>query len=126
MDRWDTRQTDHTWLQGKQFTKPNCLKTKHPVEEIQDKNLEQELQARHKLVALALGSQVPLRIDIERRILGQFHKLPGFQTTQPGLDTILGRDEEITFEDFLSPPEEREENVETDSLTVFERKLSLF
>ncbi|GJD05758.1 hypothetical protein Gasu2_02100, partial [Galdieria sulphuraria] len=90
MDLWDARhlsQMDHTWLQGKQFTKPDCLKTKHPVEQVQEKSFEEELYTRHKLVALALGSQVPLRIDIERH-------------------TILGRDEEITFEDVLSPPEE--------------------
>jgi len=89
-------------------------------------SFEQELHTRHKLVALALGSQVPLRMEIERRILGQFHKHPGFQTAQPGLDTLLGRDEEITFEDFLSPPEEREEDIEMDSLATFERELCLF
>lgn len=41
MDRLDAPHdlswTDQTWLQGKQFTKPDCLKTKHPVEEIQSK-----------------------------------------------------------------------------------------
>jgi hypothetical protein len=117
--------SDHSWLLGKQFSKPDCLKSKHPVEEIQTKSFEQELHTRHKLVALALGSQVPLRMEIERRILGQFHKHPGFQTAQPGLDTLLGRDEEITFEDFLSPPEDREEDIEMDSLALFERKLGI-
>jgi len=38
---------------------------------------------------------------------------------------LLGRDEEITFEDFLSPPEDREEDIEMDSLALFERKLGI-
>lgn len=64
---------------------------------------------------------------MERRILGQFHKLPGFQAVRPGLDTILGRDEEITFEDVLSLPEqERQDDAERDSLSMFEKKLGLF
>eukprot|EP00871_Galdieria_phlegrea_P001226 jgi/Galph1/2103/GphlegSOOS_G792.1 len=119
--------TNHEWLEGKQFCRAHKLLTqRHPVEVIQEQSAEQERRTRNQLLALVSGSHVPLRMEIEQRILSQFHRLPGFETSQPGLDTILGNDETITFEDVFEGVPVEEAGVELDSLTLFEKKLGLF
>lgn len=48
------------------------------------------------------GSHASLRLQMDRAILAQFQRLPGMHSNFSGLDTLLGRDEEIGFEDYLN------------------------
>lgn len=39
----------------------------------------------------------------------QAQRLPGLPSSMLGLETVLGRDEMVEFEDYLDPPAERPE-----------------
>jgi hypothetical protein len=39
---------------------------------------------------------------MEREILSQFHRLPVLESSYVGLETVLGIDEDIDYEDFLN------------------------
>ena len=42
------------------------------------------------------------RLEMEKEILGQFQRLPVLESSFVGLETVLGTDEDIEYEDFLS------------------------
>ncbi len=42
------------------------------------------------------------RMQIEQHMLAQVHRLPGLNSSYAALDTLLNRDEDITFEDYLN------------------------
>lgn len=48
------------------------------------------------------GSHLPLRMQMEQTILSQFQRLPALQSEFCGLETLLGKDEEFGFEDYLN------------------------
>eukprot|EP01115_Flamella_aegyptia_P012228 TRINITY_DN6024_c0_g1_i2.p1 TRINITY_DN6024_c0_g1~~TRINITY_DN6024_c0_g1_i2.p1 ORF type:complete len:76 (-),score=24.61 TRINITY_DN6024_c0_g1_i2:8-235(-) len=64
-----------------------------------------------------------VRMKMEETILGQFHRLPGLPSEFAGLDTIMGRDEELGFEDYLNVPQFNEQPVDIHS--VMENRLGL-
>ena len=43
-----------------------------------------------------------MRMKMEETILSQFRRLPGLTSEFSGLDTIMNRDEDIGFEDYLN------------------------
>eukprot|EP00967_Tisochrysis_lutea_P108238 scaffold167562_cov33-Tisochrysis_lutea.AAC.3 len=47
------------------------------------------------------GTHLPMRLKMETNILSQVSRLPGIRSSHVGLNTILGRDETIDFEDYL-------------------------
>lgn len=47
------------------------------------------------------GKHLPMQIRMELDILSQVKRLPGLPSSNIGLETILGRDETIDFEDYL-------------------------
>ncbi|KAH3763336.1 proteasome maturation protein [Pelomyxa schiedti] len=82
-------------------------------------------EARGKLACLAYGPGFELRSKMDAHILSQFHGLPGLTRSFSGLETFLGLDEDIDFEDYLG------EGLETPQLPTYtiheimERKLGL-
>eukprot|EP00743_Colponemidia_sp_Colp-15_P001981 GILK01002154.1.p1 GENE.GILK01002154.1~~GILK01002154.1.p1 ORF type:complete len:126 (+),score=14.27 GILK01002154.1:228-605(+) len=75
---------------------------KHPVETMQKMHFQTEEQTKMKMYGSLYGTHLPLRLNMERSILAQFGRLPGLPSSHVGLDTMLGRDEEIVFEDYLN------------------------
>lgn len=47
------------------------------------------------------GAHVPMRMEMERQILGQFQRLPGLDSELCGLRTMLDEDETLELEDVL-------------------------
>ena len=47
------------------------------------------------------GSHLPMRVQMEMNIVAQVQRPPGLPSHNVGLETILGRDETIDFEDYL-------------------------
>ena len=45
---------------------------------------------------------MPMRLQMEQAILSEFQRLPTLHSDFIGLETMLGIDEEIGFEDFLT------------------------
>ena len=50
-----------------------------------------------------------VRMQMERAVLLQYQRLPTLRSEFSGLDTLLGNDETITFEDTLDNPYEKPE-----------------
>jgi len=73
----------------------------HPVEAIQKDWLRNQLENKHFVMGNVYGSHLPMRIKMEMSILSQVQRPPGLPSHHVGLDTILGRDETIDFEDYL-------------------------
>lgn len=48
------------------------------------------------------GSHAAWEKRMDRAVLSQARRLPGIPSSFSGLDTIMGRDDKIGFEDFLS------------------------
>ncbi len=53
------------------------------------------------------GSAFAMSLSMDRALLAQFQRGPGLESSFSGLDTFLGRDDKIGFEDFMGLPEHR-------------------
>ena len=76
----------------------------HPVEYTQRTFEKQAFENKMKHLESVYGSHAAIRMRMEKAILSQFQRLPGLKSEFAGLDTILGKDEGISFEDFLADP----------------------
>jgi len=76
----------------------------HPVEDIQKNWLRNQLETKHHMMGQVFGKHLPMQIRMELDILSQMQRLPGLPSSNIGMDTILGRDETIEFEDYLGDP----------------------
>lgn len=97
--------------------------TSHPVESIQKDWLRNQLESKHHIMGNVYGSHLPMRVRMEMSIVSQVQRLPGLPSHNVGLETLLGRDETIDFEDYLGAPEFSEHEVDTRA--VLERKFGL-
>jgi proteasome maturation protein len=95
----------------------------HPVEAIQNNWLTQQLDTKHFLMANAFGSHMPMRIRMELETVAQSRRLPGMPTCNIAMETILGRDETIEFEDYLGGAHNSE--VTVDFRQLLEKKYGL-
>ena len=85
--------------------------------------LRNQLESKHHVLANVYGSHLPMRMRMEMGILAQVQRPPGLPSHNVGLETVLGRDETIDFEDYLGSPEFCEH--ELDSRTLLERKFGV-
>eukprot|EP00954_Amorphochlora_amoebiformis_P015971 1254684-Amorphochlora_amoeboformis.AAC.2 len=71
-----------------------------------------------RMLAKIHGVHVPMRMKMDQTILAQHRRLPlpGMKSSFVGLETMLGVDENIEFEDFLNKQEfcEKEIDVHTE------------
>eukprot|EP00455_Lapot_gusevi_P019392 TRINITY_DN2076_c0_g1_i1.p2 TRINITY_DN2076_c0_g1~~TRINITY_DN2076_c0_g1_i1.p2 ORF type:complete len:149 (-),score=51.49 TRINITY_DN2076_c0_g1_i1:218-610(-) len=88
----------------------------HPVQLIEQKLPKQQMRSRKMMMAQIHGSHLPMRMEMEEAILGQFRRLPGLQSSMLGLNTMLQRDETIEFNDFLGDPQNDERQVDLNAL----------
>jgi len=80
----------------------------HPVQHIQKSWRADEESRKSFVVKRIFGTQMAMRFQMERDILSQFKRLPGLTSSFVGLETMLGTDEDIDFEDFLNDPRNSE------------------
>jgi Proteasome maturation factor UMP1 len=85
------------------------------------RSLEQETNARHPVAAVqrthghdeawmskiesvrrTYGSHLAMRLTSERALLNSWHRLPGLESTRLGMETLMGKDTSIDFEDYLN------------------------
>jgi len=76
----------------------------HPVQHIQKNWIHDELTRENFALKRVFGTQMVMRLEMEREILSQFKRLPGLDSSFVGLETIMGTDEDIDFEDYLDDP----------------------
>mmetsp|Transcript_34715 Transcript_34715/g.64264 ORF Transcript_34715/g.64264 Transcript_34715/m.64264 type:complete len:84 (+) Transcript_34715:254-505(+) len=67
-----------------------------------------------RMLAKIHGVHVPMRMKMDQTILSQHKRLhvPGMKPSFVGLETMLGMDETIEFEDYLNDPEFSEKQVD--------------
>jgi len=80
----------------------------HPVQHIQNNWLIDEISRENFALKNTFGSQMVMRLEMEKEILGQFRRLPVLPSSFVGLETMLGTDEDIDFEDYLDDPRNSE------------------
>jgi proteasome maturation protein len=76
----------------------------HPVQHIQKNWIIDEEVRENFAMQRVFGTQMVMRLQMEKEILSQFKRLPGLHSSFVGLETMLGTGEDIDFEDFLNEP----------------------
>lgn len=72
----------------------------HPVQLVQRSYLGVS-RAKLESVSRTYGSHMAMRLATEQSIFSRPHRLPGLESSHQSIDTILGKDNSITFADFL-------------------------
>jgi hypothetical protein len=87
------RQGFNSWEQ--QYAAP------HPVQIIQNR---QDFEWKLKLdtVRRTYGSHMAMRLATEKQMHSRMKRLPGLQSSHIALDTLMGEDTSIGFQDFLN------------------------
>lgn len=91
-------------------------KVAHPVEEIQGNWLRDQLETKHYTMGNIYGSYLPMQLRMEVEIVSQAQRHPGIPSSNVGMETLLGRDETLDFEDFMGLPQDSEYGVDTRGL----------
>eukprot|EP00470_Lotharella_oceanica_P004494 CAMPEP_0170170372 /NCGR_PEP_ID=MMETSP0040_2-20121228/3369_1 /TAXON_ID=641309 /ORGANISM="Lotharella oceanica, Strain CCMP622" /LENGTH=131 /DNA_ID=CAMNT_0010409741 /DNA_START=38 /DNA_END=433 /DNA_ORIENTATION=- len=86
----------------------------HPVQLIQEEHNVNIAEGKMRMLAKIHGVHVPMRMKMDQTILSQHKRLhvPGMKPSFVGLETMLGMDETIEFEDYLNDPEFSEKQVD--------------
>lgn len=87
------------------ISSPDLQMKQHALHGVNAKSLKNEMDARKARIAMLQGSHAVLRMNIEEKILGQFRRLPGIPSSRIGLETLTGRDQKFSYEDYLGDPE---------------------
>ncbi|EOD27727.1 hypothetical protein EMIHUDRAFT_463181 [Emiliania huxleyi CCMP1516] len=95
----------------------------HPAEALQKNWLQGQLETQHFIMGSIYGTAMPMQRRMEMGILSQVGRLPGLPSSHLGLNTVLGRDETIDWEDYLGLPENSE--VAVDMRAQLERKYGI-
>lgn len=66
------------------------------------KRRETEFRDRLQATARTFGIAAAMRLKTERDLLAQYQRAPGLPSSNIGLETVLGLDETIEFEDILN------------------------
>ena len=80
-------------------------KAGHPIEEVQRKMPQTEFQAKVAHRARVFGPAAALHLHMDRAIMSRKQRLPGLPSRLVALETVLGKDETIQFEDYLGNPD---------------------
>merc|ERR1711957_916848 len=75
---------------------------RHPVEKLLIDNGRRAERQEFQCLSMVHGVHAPLRLKMERELLSQFQRLPGLPSSLAGLETVLGIDETIQFENVLN------------------------
>ncbi|XP_046395115.1 proteasome maturation protein [Ischnura elegans] len=80
----------------------------HPLEVSEKTYLARKEVIDFNILRNTQGLHAPLRLQMERKAVSRVGRLPFLPSSRPSLDVLLGRDEEIGFEDILNTCEFRE------------------
>eukprot|EP00003_Mantamonas_plastica_P003232 TRINITY_DN1257_c0_g1_i2.p1 TRINITY_DN1257_c0_g1~~TRINITY_DN1257_c0_g1_i2.p1 ORF type:complete len:126 (-),score=44.18 TRINITY_DN1257_c0_g1_i2:125-502(-) len=98
------------------------VKPNHPVEDMQEQKQKQEAEFQSATLAKMYGTHFPQRLKMEQYMVSQVQRLPGFKSEFVGLEILLGKNNDIDFEDYLGDPE-LEETEEVDFHANLEEKM---
>nr|CCA14153.1 conserved hypothetical protein [Albugo laibachii Nc14] len=85
------------------FTKAaTSVRPVHPVQQLQAHNHEMNWELKMATVEQVYGKAASMRLRTEKAVLEQFKRLPGLPSSNAGIDTITGMDEQVDLEDILN------------------------
>lgn len=73
----------------------------HPIQLMQNRS-DLEWNLKLDTVRRTQGSHMAMRLATERTIMGRMRRLPGLKSSNIGMETLLGTDEQIDFKDYLN------------------------
>lgn len=73
----------------------------HPLEPLRKQGPKAAWEMKVETAQRVYGAGAAIRMEMERRVLSQFQRLPGLTSSLAGLDTVTGRDERLDLEDVL-------------------------
>ena len=77
----------------------------HPVEVISRHGRATEDQLHLAMRSIVVGSHLPMRIQMERAVVGRHERLPVLPSSRVGLDILEGKDETLEIDEYLADPE---------------------
>jgi len=95
----------------------------HPVEEIELTHKKRQQALEEFALQNVFGSHMVMRLELEKRFLSQFQRLPVLPSEMCGLDTITKRDLEMDFGDGFGAVESDDVTSELHELTEAKLKL---
>jgi len=99
------------------------LISSHPLETTEKNFLQNQEILDFKMLRNTQGLQAPLKLKMERAVASKIQRLPCLPSSMVALDTLMGTDESIGFEDFLNVAGDSE--VTCDPHLTMENKMGL-
>ncbi|KAM7443992.1 hypothetical protein ABFA07_007362 [Porites harrisoni] len=99
------------------------LTSSHPLEATEKNFLQNQEMLDFKMLRNTQGLQAPLKLQMERSVASKIQRLPCLPSSMVALDTLMGTDESLGFEDFLNVHGDSE--VMSDPHLTMEYKLGL-
>ncbi|XP_068702353.1 proteasome maturation protein-like [Montipora capricornis] len=78
------------------------LTSTHPLESTEKNFLQSQEMLDFKMLRNTQGLHAPLKLQMERAVASKIQRLPCLPSSMVALDTLMGTDESIGFEDFLN------------------------
>ncbi|KAJ5071477.1 proteasome maturation protein ump1 [Anaeramoeba ignava] len=117
---------------GERYFKENSIQNKpknniivHPVQIIEKNNEIFEKRANYQIAKNTFGEHMIMRFMIEEQFFSEPMRLPGLSSSFIGLETILGKDDSISLNDYLNSGFESPEE-SLDLHQTMEKKLGFF
>mmetsp|Transcript_55478 Transcript_55478/g.147432 ORF Transcript_55478/g.147432 Transcript_55478/m.147432 type:complete len:151 (-) Transcript_55478:62-514(-) len=79
---------------------------RHPLEKLLVDNARHAEQQEMMAKSMVFGQHAPIRAKMERELMSQFQRLPGLPSSMMGLETVLGLDTTIEWEDVFNREED--------------------
>ncbi|KAJ1424405.1 proteasome maturation factor UMP1 [Ochromonadaceae sp. CCMP2298] len=99
--------------------------SKHPLHSLQSSKNNVAWASKLDTVRRMYGSHMAMTLATEREIFSRMRRLPGLETSNVGLETVMGVGESIDFPDFLNVPVNRPETPKFQVHSQMEVKLGI-
>jgi proteasome maturation protein len=80
----------------------NELSVQHPINSMQNSKNGSAWMGKLDTVRRMHGSHLAMRLATERETMSRIRRLPGLQSSNIALQTLMGTDETVEFSDFLN------------------------
>lgn len=95
---------------GLTSTRPVHIVPPHPLEASEKNFHDNKLRLEMNMLRNTQGLHAPLKIAMELKAASKIGRLPFLPSSNLMSDVLLGRDDQISFEDYLNPVDFREES----------------
>eukprot|EP00270_Netrium_digitus_P011300 TRINITY_DN3588_c0_g1_i1.p1 TRINITY_DN3588_c0_g1~~TRINITY_DN3588_c0_g1_i1.p1 ORF type:complete len:142 (-),score=30.46 TRINITY_DN3588_c0_g1_i1:184-609(-) len=97
----------------------------HPVQSAIIQAHRHQAESKKMMIERVYGSALPLQMEIERQMLSRPQRLPGLPSSFTGLQSMTGKLDDFSFEDYLCDPRDSEALSRVAVHEVMERRLGM-